>query len=116
MRVLTPEPEKLYTWWSYRATDNWRAADQGRRLDHIWTSDALADRVSAIKIGKNYRGSEATVGSRAGDGDDRALKLLLKLSQVLSRASSARFTPASSRDQDCSRSIMLSRSFSAASG
>ena len=24
MRVLTPEPEKLYSWWSYRAMDNWR--------------------------------------------------------------------------------------------
>jgi len=56
MRVLTPEPEKLYTWWSYRALD-WRAADRGRRLDHIWASDALADRVSAIDIGKNYRGA-----------------------------------------------------------
>ena len=42
MRVHTPEPEKLYTWWSYRAMDNWRAADRGRRLDHVWTSDALA--------------------------------------------------------------------------
>jgi exodeoxyribonuclease-3 len=58
MRVLTPEPEKLYTWWSYRAMDNWRASDRGRRLDHVWTSDALADRVSAIKIGKSYRGAK----------------------------------------------------------
>jgi exodeoxyribonuclease III len=57
MRVLTPEPEKLYTWWSYRAAD-WRAADRGRRLDHVWTSDALADRVAAITIAKNYRGAE----------------------------------------------------------
>jgi exodeoxyribonuclease-3 len=57
MRVLTPEPEKLYTWWSYRAMDNWRTADRGRRLDHIWTSDALADRVSGIVIAKNYRGA-----------------------------------------------------------
>ena len=56
MRVQTPEPEKLYTWWSYRAAD-WRAADRGRRLDHVWTSDALADRVSAIKIAKDYRGA-----------------------------------------------------------
>ena len=58
MRVLTPEPEKLYTWWSYRAMDNWKTADRGRRLDHIWTSDALADRVSKIKIAKDYRGAE----------------------------------------------------------
>jgi exodeoxyribonuclease-3 len=57
MRVLTPEPEKLYTWWSYRAMDNWKTADRGRRLDHIWTSNALADRVSKIKIAKDYRGA-----------------------------------------------------------
>src|SRR5947208_7348881 len=40
VRVHTPEPEKLYTWWSYRAMDNWRTSDRGRRLDHVWTSDA----------------------------------------------------------------------------
>ncbi len=57
MRVLTPEPAKLYTWWSYRAAD-WRTADRGRRLDHVWTSDALADRVATIKIAKDYRGAE----------------------------------------------------------
>jgi len=57
MRVLKPEPEKLYTWWSYRAVDNWNTSDRGRRLDHVWTSDALADRVSAIEIAKNYRGA-----------------------------------------------------------
>jgi exodeoxyribonuclease-3 len=56
MRQITPEPEKLYTWWSYRAAD-WRAADRGRRLDHIWTSPMLADRVSGIAIAKNYRGA-----------------------------------------------------------
>ena len=57
MRVHTPEPEKLYTWWSYRAMDNWRNADRGRRLDHVWTSPALADRVSQIRIAKDYRGA-----------------------------------------------------------
>jgi len=56
MRVLTPEPAKLYTWWSYRAQD-WREADRGRRLDHIWTSEALAGQISAIRIAKNYRGA-----------------------------------------------------------
>ncbi len=57
MRVLTPEPAKLYTWWSYRAAD-WAAANKGRRLDHIWTSPTLADRVADITIAKSYRGSE----------------------------------------------------------
>ena len=79
MRVHTPEPEKLYTWWSYRALDNWKTADRGRRLDHIWTSDALADRVSRIKIAKDYRGAETPVRPRAGDGDGGDLTLLLPL-------------------------------------
>ncbi|HXI86603.1 MAG TPA: exodeoxyribonuclease III [Parvularculaceae bacterium] len=39
-RALIPEPEKLYTWWSYRARD-WRASNRGRRLDHIWVTPAL---------------------------------------------------------------------------
>ena len=39
-RELIPEPEKLYSWWSYRARD-WRASNRGRRLDHIWVSPAL---------------------------------------------------------------------------
>jgi exodeoxyribonuclease-3 len=54
MRVHTPEPAKLYTWWSYRSRD-WKIADKGRRLDHIWSSTALADRVSGIDIARNYR-------------------------------------------------------------
>lgn len=57
MRVLTPEPAKLYTWWSYRALD-WQAADRGRRLDQIWVSPALADRVGTIAIAKDSRGWE----------------------------------------------------------
>jgi exodeoxyribonuclease III len=56
MRQLTPEPAKLYTWWSYRSPD-WASADKGRRLDHIWTSPMLADRVAGIAIAKNYRGA-----------------------------------------------------------
>jgi len=56
MRVLTPEPTKLYTWWSYRSSD-WKTADKGRRLDHIWSSSALADRVSTVAIARDYRGA-----------------------------------------------------------
>lgn len=41
-RELIPEPEKLYSWWSYRAKD-WRASNRGRRLDHIWVTPALKD-------------------------------------------------------------------------
>lgn len=55
MRSLVPEPAKLYTWWSYRAQD-WEAADRGRRLDHIWVSPAVADRVAGMTVAKPVRG------------------------------------------------------------
>jgi exodeoxyribonuclease III len=55
LRAFVPEPAKLYTWWSYRAMD-WEAADRGRRLDHIWASPAIADRVTAMAIAKQTRG------------------------------------------------------------
>jgi exodeoxyribonuclease-3 len=54
-RTIVPEPEKLYTWWSYRSPD-WANADKGRRLDHIWISPALGDRLAAIKVSKDARG------------------------------------------------------------
>jgi exodeoxyribonuclease III len=55
LRAFVPEPAKLYTWWSYRAPD-WEAADRGRRLDHIWVSPAMADRVSGMTIARQARG------------------------------------------------------------
>jgi exodeoxyribonuclease-3 len=55
MRMLVPEPAKLYTWWSYRAAD-WETADKGRRLDHVWVAPSLADRVAKLKILKGSRG------------------------------------------------------------
>ena len=55
MRRHTPEPAKLYTWWSYRAPD-WAAVDKGRRLDHIWVASQLGDRVCDIRISKQTRG------------------------------------------------------------
>jgi exodeoxyribonuclease-3 len=54
VRRQVPEPTKLYTWWSYRSPD-WTKSDRGRRLDHIWTSAMLADRVSAVAVAKDYR-------------------------------------------------------------
>ncbi len=54
VRRAVPEPTKLFTWWSYRSPD-WTKSDRGRRLDHIWTSAMLADRVSAIAVAKEYR-------------------------------------------------------------
>ena len=40
VRHFVPPPERLYTWWSYRARD-WAASDRGRRLDHVWVTPAL---------------------------------------------------------------------------
>ena len=68
VRALRAGADKLYTWWSYRAAD-WTTSDNGRRLDHIWTSHMLADRVSAITVAKDYRGAEAAVRPCTGDGD-----------------------------------------------
>ena len=55
MRSLTPEPEKLYTWWSYRSPD-WAAANKGRRLDHVWLSPALAPAMKGFEILREARG------------------------------------------------------------
>lgn len=54
MRTLRPEPEKIYTWWSYRAPD-WAAADKGRRLDHIWVSPDLAGTVRSVAAARETR-------------------------------------------------------------
>jgi exodeoxyribonuclease-3 len=56
VRRFVPEPTRLYTWWSYRAAD-WTQSDRGRRLDHIWTSAMLADRIASIAVAKEYRGA-----------------------------------------------------------
>ena len=54
-RRFTPTPERLFTWWSYRAKD-WRASDRGRRLDHIWLSPALADSACNCMVAEDARG------------------------------------------------------------
>ena len=55
MRLLRPEPEKIYSWWSYRAAD-WAAADKGRRLDHIWLSDDLRGSIRSVDVTRETRG------------------------------------------------------------
>ena len=41
-RHFVPAPERLFTWWSYRAKD-WSVSDRGRRLDHMWASPSLRE-------------------------------------------------------------------------
>jgi exodeoxyribonuclease-3 len=53
-RAFHGAEEKLYSWWSYRAKD-WRAADRGRRLDHLWVDPALAARATSFRILKDVR-------------------------------------------------------------
>jgi exodeoxyribonuclease III len=55
IRMLTPSPEKIYTWWSYRAAD-WDAADKGRRLDHVWLSPDLGATLAESSILRAARG------------------------------------------------------------
>ena len=57
VRARHPAPEKLFTWWSYRARD-WAASNKGRRLDHVWTTPDVAAKVSAIEIVTETRGWE----------------------------------------------------------
>ena len=57
MRRFVPDSEKLYTWWSYRAKD-WRKANKGRRLDHIWASAPLDESISDMRVLLDARGWE----------------------------------------------------------
>jgi exodeoxyribonuclease-3 len=57
MRKFIPDDEKLFTWWSYRAKD-WRNANKGRRLDHIWVSPELEDKLLGIHVITDARGWE----------------------------------------------------------
>ena len=61
-RELIPMDEKVYSWWSYRARD-WKAANRGRRLDHIWAAPAVRERAlaggrEAFRIWEDCRGWE----------------------------------------------------------
>lgn len=55
LRHFVDEKEKLYSWWSYRSPD-WRKNDRGRRLDHIWVSQALKPSLKSGKILCDMRG------------------------------------------------------------
>jgi exodeoxyribonuclease III len=54
MRRFVPETQKLYTWWSYRAAD-WTRANRGRRLDHVWASEALAPTARDMRVLRDAR-------------------------------------------------------------
>jgi exodeoxyribonuclease-3 len=56
-REFIPADEKIYSWWSYRASD-WEASNRGRRLDHIWISPALKGALTSQSIIRKMRGWE----------------------------------------------------------
>ena len=53
-RHFIPPPERLYTWWSYRAKD-WAASDRGRRLDHMWASPEVAKAAVSHQVHRTCR-------------------------------------------------------------
>jgi exodeoxyribonuclease III len=57
VRRMKPEPERVYTWWSYRSPD-WAAADKGRRLDHVWTTPDLDGCIAGAEVLRLARGWE----------------------------------------------------------
>ena len=52
VREAVPEPQKLFSWWSYRALD-FRASGRGLRLDHIWVTPGLKH--AALSLGAAAR-------------------------------------------------------------
>src|SRR5471032_2652503 len=48
VREAAPEPQKLASWWSYRAQD-FRVSNRGLRLDHLWVTPGLKD--AAFRLG-----------------------------------------------------------------
>ena len=57
VRHFVPEDQKLYSWWSYRATD-WQTSNRGRRLDHIWVTPDLQPALKGYTILSDARGWE----------------------------------------------------------
>lgn len=49
IRFFVPPEEKCYTWWSYRNHD-WKVSNRGRRLDHIWVTKPLAEKLKSHRI------------------------------------------------------------------
>jgi exodeoxyribonuclease-3 len=49
VREVVPADDPVFTWWSYRAAD-WQAVNKGRRLDHIWVTVPLKDRIAGVDV------------------------------------------------------------------
>ena len=54
VRHIIPYTEKLYTWWSYRSKD-WKSSNRGRRLDHIWVTPKLKNKIATATVFNDTR-------------------------------------------------------------
>lgn len=57
VRKIYPEPEKIFSWWSYR-NPNWQTNNKGRRLDHIWVTPNMQKQIKDVKILREFREQE----------------------------------------------------------
>lgn len=55
VRHFVPADKKAYSWWSYRAKENWDEADRGRRLDHVWVTKKLKSGLKKHQILRDMR-------------------------------------------------------------
>ena len=53
-RHFVPHDQKLYSWWSYRNQD-WKKSNRGRRLDHIWVTKPLQEKLKSHHINRDAR-------------------------------------------------------------
>ena len=56
-REIVDVDKKLYSWWSYRNRD-WKKSNRGRRLDHIWATKSVSDKVRSFEIKSELRDAE----------------------------------------------------------
>lgn len=54
VRVFINPPKNIFTWWSYRSA-NYKINNRGRRLDHIWTSMEIKNKLVSSKILDKFR-------------------------------------------------------------
>ena len=57
VRYFVNPPQNIFTWWSYRSP-NHKKNNRGRRLDHIWVSKQIRNKLVSSKILEKYRSKE----------------------------------------------------------
>ena len=57
IRYFINPPQNIYTWWSYRSP-NYKINNRGRRLDHIWVSMQIKNKLVSSKIIDKYRSKD----------------------------------------------------------